>query len=173
MAPIIKARCTVSAQVHGRRGAEGDVRRERPIAGPMGTVCSSGLDLSSCDALMRYRKDGLVLIPLCPLHRQKIVVSGCPLSAKGAHTDDHRLCITDDGHRTIPTAVTSPISPAVDRLSCVLPMAHRQDKRVPIPRHPPPLKNSGTRRHGYRPRGMKPDHHRTGRIAANSRQSIR
>jgi hypothetical protein len=78
-----------------------------------------------------------------------------PSLTKGAHTDDYRLCITDDGRRTIPTAATSPSSPALDSPLCTLLMTHRQDERVPIPRHPPLLP---------RLRQMRPDHHRRGRI---------
>jgi hypothetical protein len=86
----------------------------------------------------------------------------------GTPTDDDRLCITDDRRQTIPTAATSPISPALDRLSCVLLMAHRQDKRIPIPRHLPPFKNSGTRRHGYHLEG-----HETGSLPKETNRQVR
>ena len=48
----------------------------------------------------------------------------------GTPTADGRRGITDDGHRTIPTAATSFISPALDRLSCALRMARRKDEQV-------------------------------------------
>src|SRR6267142_1062624 len=62
---------------------------------------------------------------------------------RGTHTDDYRLCITDDGHRTIPTTAIVPIQPALDLPLCALLIAHRQDERVLIPRHPPPSQDSG------------------------------
>lgn len=66
---------------------------------------------------MSHPKHGLVLIPLAPLSSKNCGITR-PSPAKGAHPYDHRLCITDDSHRTIPRAATSPLSPALDRLLC-------------------------------------------------------
>jgi hypothetical protein len=54
----------------------------------------------------------------------------------GTHPDDHRLCITDDGHRTTTTAATSLISSALDLPSCASLKSHRKHERVRIPSSP-------------------------------------
>ena len=102
--------------------------------------------------------------PICPPHRQKIVASRGPLSHGGTYTYCHRGCITDDGHRTIPTAAIVPIHPALDLPLCALLIAHRQDERVLIPSPLPTVKKCNLDGISPRLRQMRPDHHRRGRI---------
>jgi hypothetical protein len=77
--------------------------------------------------------------------------SSRPSLAPGVHTADHELCRTDDGHRTIPTAATSPIHPALDRPSCASLMPYHTYGYVTIPSSTPPHRHkilrSGCSRH--------------------------
>jgi hypothetical protein len=148
-------RCAMSAHVRGRRGAEGHGSRDRTIAMPMATVmCMPKLrpspapqppsvlytNRSSRKMLMTHRTHEHVLIPLCPLHRQKIVVSGCPLPQK-VHTH-MTIGAVSQTIVTEPSSLprSSPSSPALDLRSCALLIAHRQDERVLIPSPLPTVK---------------------------------
>ena len=67
-----------------------------------------------------------------------------PSLATGAHTDNHRRCRTDNGHRTIPTGAIFRISPTLDLPLCALLMPHRTHGHMRISSAPsPPSNNSG------------------------------
>jgi hypothetical protein len=92
--------------------------------------------------------------PVMPLHRQKIVISGCPLSAKGAHTPKTigaviQTMVTEPSpRRRLPPSHLHSIS---YRASCSWRIAGINE--YTSRRHPPHSINSGTWRHYYLPGG--------------------